>query len=290
MPKAKAKPKKKSTPKQEYLLPYIEKYQSIIEEVSETAASYCYGGLRVIDDRPYCPIGGRPAQPYLITADEIDWLNEQFYPLVRQNLDKHYPPKLAKEVLQGIDEAAKILSSLTDEDDYRKYRDETTLARHLKILRYTEKKMRQFGIYAKSLAALEGDTRADYTEPTKVLAGREIITLKGFIERYCDLPLGGTLIKSKADLLYGYERNTDSDITLPKLARKWTSGQSRHYYTDDLIRKWPKYVDKISTLPPLKSTKATKKATEATGSDFSLFTLFTIYCFMISWIVKSTFH
>jgi len=78
---------------------------------------------------------------------------------------------------------------------------------------------------------------------------RQSITLKNFINTYCNLSRK-PVVESKVELLLKYNRK--ELITLPPLATTHRRGQSKFYYVDDLKSKWAEYQKKISTLPPLK--------------------------------------
>jgi hypothetical protein len=83
----------------------------------------------------------------------------------------------------------------------------------------------------------------------QISENRQFLTLKQFIELYCDLTSKPD-IQSKADLLHTYNRK--KKIELPKPVHKYKKGQHKFYYVDDLKNKWPIYQGKMPTLPPLK--------------------------------------
>ena len=109
----------------------IERYLNIIDEVEFWVLKYCYGIRRTKDIRPYNPID-RYKEPYLVTKDELAWLN-RFYLMFDLNKDNH----------KAIDEVHGILSELSNKSAYEKYRDEETYKHNSNILRYIERYMQR---------------------------------------------------------------------------------------------------------------------------------------------------
>ncbi len=109
----------------------IERYLNIIDEVEFWVLNYCYGIRRTKDIRPYHPID-RYKEPYLITKDELEWL-EKFYLMINLNKDDH----------KVIDDAHIILSELSSKSAYEKYKNEETYKHNSNILRYIERYMQR---------------------------------------------------------------------------------------------------------------------------------------------------
>jgi hypothetical protein len=109
----------------------IEQYLNIIDEVEFWVLKYCYGIRRTKDTRPYRPTG-RYEEPYLITKDELAWL-EEFYLMFNLNKDDR----------KVIDDAHVILSELSSKSAYEKYRNEDTFKKDSNILRHIERYMQR---------------------------------------------------------------------------------------------------------------------------------------------------
>ncbi len=123
--------KKSKEANQTDLAENIERYLNIIDEVEFWLLKYCYGIRRTIDTRPYRPTG-RYEEPYLITKDELAWM-EKFYLMFNFNKIDH----------KAIDDAHTILSELSTKSAYEKYRNEETFKRDSNILRYIERYMQR---------------------------------------------------------------------------------------------------------------------------------------------------
>jgi len=93
------------------------------------------------------------------------------------------------------------------------------------------------------------DTKSVSNKAGKTKTAKQPITLRNFIETYCDLS-AKIDVQSKVSLLHEY--NLKGKIKLPKLAQKYQKGQHKYYYVDDLKNNWPTYQRKMPTLPPLK--------------------------------------
>ena len=109
----------------------IERYLNIIDEVEYWVLKYCYGIKRTKDTRPYGPID-RYKEPYLITQDELAWL-EKFYLMFNLNKNDH----------KVIDNAHIILSELSNKSAYEKYRNEETFKTNSTILMYMQRYMQR---------------------------------------------------------------------------------------------------------------------------------------------------
>lgn len=109
----------------------IERYLNIIDEVEFWVLNYCYGIRRTKDTRPYHPID-RYKEPYLITKDELAWL-EKFYLMLDLSKDEH----------KAIDDTHIILSELSTKSAYEKYRNEVTFKQNSNILRVIERYMQR---------------------------------------------------------------------------------------------------------------------------------------------------
>ena len=123
--------KKSKEANQTDLAENIERYLNIIDEVEFWVLKYCYGIRRTKDTRPYRPTG-RYKEPYLITKDELAWL-EKFYLMFDLNKDDR----------KAIEDAHIILSELSNKSAYEKYRNEETFKRDSNILRYIERYMQR---------------------------------------------------------------------------------------------------------------------------------------------------
>lgn len=123
--------KKVKEANQAVLAEHIERYLNIIDEVEFWVLKYCYGIRRTKDTRPYRPIG-RYKEPYLITTDELAWL-EKFYLMFNLNKDDH----------KVIDDAHIILSELSTKSAYEKYRNEVTFNQNSTTLRVIERYMQR---------------------------------------------------------------------------------------------------------------------------------------------------
>ena len=123
--------KKSKEANQTDLAENIERYLNIIDEVEFWVLKYCYGIRRTIDTRPYHPTG-RYEEPYLITKDELAWM-EKFYLMFNLNKDDR----------KAIEDAHIILSELSTKSAYEKYRNEETFKRNSNILRYIERYMQR---------------------------------------------------------------------------------------------------------------------------------------------------
>jgi hypothetical protein len=98
---------------QEYLLPYIEKYQSLVKELGDSITDY----------QNFCGV------PSKVTQQEMEWLIFQFYPALKNNLDKYLPYDQAKDILQTIrKDAGTVISNLSADDGYAKYRGNPSVA------------------------------------------------------------------------------------------------------------------------------------------------------------------
>jgi len=60
------------------------------------------------------------------------------------------------------------------------------------------------------------------------------------------------------------------EIQLPAEAKPWKSGQSKYYYTHDLLERWPDYCKEFPNLPELEPQKVTKARNKATQSGISI--------------------
>ena len=123
--------KKSKEANQTDLAENIERYLNIIDEVEFWVLKYCYGIRRTIDTRPYHPTG-RYEEPYLITKDELAWL-EKFYLMFDLNKEQH----------KAIDDTHIILSELSAKSAYEKYRNEETFNQNINILRQIERYMQR---------------------------------------------------------------------------------------------------------------------------------------------------
>ena len=123
--------KKSKEANQTDLAENIERYLNIIDEVEFWVLKYCYDIKRTKDTQPYHPIE-RYKEPYLITKDELAWL-EKFYLMFKLNKDDH----------KVIDDAHIILSELSNTSAYEKYRNEKTYKQNSNILRYIQRYMQR---------------------------------------------------------------------------------------------------------------------------------------------------
>ena len=74
------------------------------------------------------------------------------------------------------------------------------------------------------------------------------ITLDAFMARYCE-KRSGELRRFRRHALLGAARN--GKVTLPPAARPHRSGQSKKYFTHDLLAAWQGFLDERVDLPPL---------------------------------------
>ncbi|MBN2588309.1 MAG: hypothetical protein JXA96_00475 [Sedimentisphaerales bacterium] len=123
--------KKSKEANQTDLAENIERYLNIIDEVEFWVLKYCYGIRRTKDIRPYHP-AGRYKDPYLVTKDELAWL-KKFYLMFNLDKDDH----------KVIDDAHIILSELSSNSAYEKYRNEDTFKQNSHILRHIERYMQR---------------------------------------------------------------------------------------------------------------------------------------------------
>ena len=83
----------------------------------------------------------------------------------------------------------------------------------------------------------------------------EPITLIQFMESYCKNQTQALLNSRKKSLQMKEQKG---DIQLPKQAKKWKRGQSKYYYTHDLLKHWPDYCKELPNLPELDLKKSGK--------------------------------
>jgi len=77
----------------------------------------------------------------------------------------------------------------------------------------------------------------------------DAITLIEFMQEYCKEQTLSLLKHRRKSLNDVHNRKT---ITLPKHIGKWKSGQKKYYKASDLKENWPRYLDALPNLPPLK--------------------------------------
>lgn len=79
-------------------------------------------------------------------------------------------------------------------------------------------------------------------------------TLEIFMTTHCEIPVGSdeNYFESKRNLIYRQGR-VRGGIKLPKLVKKWKSGQPKLFYETDLLQSWPKFCIAIPSLPHLKN-------------------------------------
>ncbi len=100
----------------------------------------------------------------------------------------------------------------------------------------------------KQLCTTRGGKAGD--KKPKGLINNRPVTLVQFMQEYCDSK--GYDIGSKKFAIYKANKGR---LQLPRLAKKWRTGQPKIFYASDLRKKWPEYCKIIPTLPPLKQQK-----------------------------------
>lgn len=86
------------------------------------------------------------------------------------------------------------------------------------------------------------------------------VTLIGFMQQYCQGEYSKSLLQSKKNCLLAASRSPKNSLKLPKSVGKWKRGQRKRFRPDDLIAKWPEFLEEVTDLPPLKSEYTHKSA------------------------------
>jgi hypothetical protein len=103
---------------QKYLLPYVEKYQTLVKAIAESITNY----------RADCVI------IYSISQKEIDWLIFRLYPALQLRLENFRPFDRAKDIQQTISAAHNVLVSLSNSVGFEKYLKGPCASQDLKLL------------------------------------------------------------------------------------------------------------------------------------------------------------
>jgi hypothetical protein len=247
----------------EHLISCIETYRGLLKRTAEEIENYIFS----YKSTPKEELPNFDAWPELVSQDERDWIRYNFLPTALRNYNA------PTQVITAVKKANDILFELTDLKGFDK---------HLNNKKYSEKKIDVLFEAASALTMWELDKQIEQSERDIMFGGVKVkeqddsnkekhkkndnpksikektkpakqpITLRNFIETYCDLS-AKIDVQSKVDLLHEY--NSKKKIKLPELAHPYKTGQHKYYYADDLRNNWQQYQIKMPTLPPLKLHK-----------------------------------